>query len=67
MVYKTELILKNLGYYTEHLKIQGEKIGLPQSRIRHFLIAKKNKSDISSLFIKQISSLFPKPRDVKGF
>lgn len=65
VVYKTELILKNLGYYTEHLKIQGEKIGLPQSRIRHFLIAKKNKSDISSLFIKQISSLFPKPRDVK--
>tara|TARA_B100001057_G_scaffold482653_1_gene558376 strand:+ start:3974 stop:5311 length:1338 start_codon:yes stop_codon:yes gene_type:complete len=65
VVYKTELLLQNLGYFTEHLKIQGEKIGLPQSRNRHFLIAKKHKSIPSGSFIKQISSLYPKPRNVK--
>ena len=65
VVYKTELLLQNLGYITEHIKIQGEKIGLPQSRNRHFLIAKKHKSEPASSFIKKISGLYPNPRNVK--
>ena len=64
VVYKTELILNNLGYKTEHIKIKGVKIGLPQTRNRHFLIAKKNKSYSSNLVIDSFSKMISNPRTV---
>lgn len=65
VVYKTELILNNLGYKTEHIKIKGEKIGLPQTRNRHFLIAKKSESYSSNLIIDGFSKMISNPRTVE--
>ncbi len=64
VVKKTELILNSLGYHTEHVKIKGEKIGLPQTRNRHFLIAKKNKTFSSKLVIDSFSKIIDNPRTV---
>jgi DNA (cytosine-5)-methyltransferase 1 len=64
VVEKTKSLLKGLGYLIEEVTINGIAIGLPQTRKRHFLIAKKNSLiDLSSI-LAEYKKYFLLPRPV---
>ena len=64
VVYKTVSSLRNLGYSTEIITINGVKIGLPQTRKRHFLFASKNPIFRSSELLSAFEEFYPAPRPV---
>jgi DNA (cytosine-5)-methyltransferase 1 len=64
VVYKTVSSLENLGYSTELITINGVKIGMPQTRKRHFLFACKNPIFKASELLSAFEEYYPVPRPV---
>ena len=64
VVEKTKSLLKGLGYLIEEVTINGIAIGLPQTRKRHFLIAKKNSLIELSSILAEYKKYFLRPRPV---
>jgi DNA (cytosine-5)-methyltransferase 1 len=64
VVERTKTLLMSLGYSIEEVTINGIAIGMPQTRKRHFLIAKRSPQiDLGSTIDEYIKH-FPHPRPV---
>jgi DNA (cytosine-5)-methyltransferase 1 len=64
VVERTKNLLRNLGYSTEEVTINGVSIGMPQTRKRHFLIAKQGSQIDMKSTIDEYKKHFPNPRPV---
>jgi len=64
VVERTKSVLKSLGYELEEVTINGINIGMPQTRKRHFLIARKNTSVTLQSLLDGYQEHFKDPRPV---
>jgi DNA (cytosine-5)-methyltransferase 1 len=64
VVEKTKILLENLGYLIEEVTINGIAIGMPQTRKRHFLIAKQSSRIDLQDIVNEYKKHFPRPRPV---
>lgn len=64
VVERTKSALRSLGYELEEVTINGISIGMPQTRKRHFLIAKKNTGVTLQSLLDGYKNHFEKPRPV---
>ncbi len=63
-VHKTHMLLESLGYSVHSVLVKGVKVGLPQTRNRHFTIAYNSKGVDPRSLLSSYSSYFAKPRSV---
>jgi DNA (cytosine-5)-methyltransferase 1 len=62
IVDRTKNVLANLGYTTEEITVNGVDVGLPQTRKRHFLIAKKQSTVSLGQLVDAYKHYFETPR-----
>ena len=64
VVERTKSVLRSLGYVLEEVTINGISIGMPQTRKRHFLIAKKSDGVTLQSLLDGYKKHFEQPRPI---